>query len=116
MSLWRKETEKECPEEWMEKESFEIKEIISKGGWQILSQWEDRVRLELTMLIGCSYKEGFVFVFVFCLYRAAPAAYGGSQARGLIEATAAGLHQSHSNTRSKLRLQPTVQLTATPDP
>ena len=57
-----------------------------------------------------------LFYFIVFFFRATPAAYGGSQARGLIEATAAGLHQSHSNTRSKLRLQPTVQLTATPDP
>ena len=31
---------------------------------------------------------------------AAPAAYGSSQARGRIEATAAGLHHSRSNTGS----------------
>ena len=43
-------------------------------------------------------------------------AYGGSQARGLIGAVAAGLHQSHSNARSELHLQPTPQLMATPDP
>ena len=30
--------------------------------------------------------------FFFFLFRAAPVAYGGSQARGLIGATAAGLH------------------------
>ena len=35
-------------------------------------------------------------------FRAAPAAYGGSQARGLIRAVAAGLHHSHSNARSEL--------------
>ena len=33
--------------------------------------------------------------FVFCLFKAAPAAYGGSQARDLIRATAASLCQSH---------------------
>ena len=37
----------------------------------------------------------------FRFFRAAPAAYGGSQARGLIGAAAAGLHHSHSNIRSK---------------
>ena len=42
-------------------------------------------------------------------------AYGGSQVRGLIGAVAAGLHQSHSNTRSEPRLQPAPQLTVTPD-
>ena len=40
-------------------------------------------------------------------------AYGGSQARGLIGAIAAGLYHSHSNTRSELHLQLTPQLTAT---
>ena len=43
-------------------------------------------------------------------------AYGASQATGQIEAVAAGLRQSHSNTRSETRLRPTPQLTATLDP
>ena len=48
---------------------------------------------------------GFLgFFFVFCLFRAIPVAYGGSQARGKIRATTASLHQSHSNAGSKLRL------------
>ena len=50
------------------------------------------------------------------LSRAAPAAYGSSQARGPIGAAAAGLHHSHSNTRSELCLRPTPQVTATLDP
>ena len=45
-----------------------------------------------------------------------PKAYGVSQARGLTRAVAAGLHQSYSNSGSELHLQPTPQLTATPDP
>ena len=45
-----------------------------------------------------------------------PSAYGGSQARGWIGATAAGLSHSHSNVGSKPHPQPTPQLTATPDP
>jgi len=56
-----------------------------------------------------------VVVVVVAISWAAPAAYGGSQARGLIGAVATGLRQSHSNTGSKPRLQPTPQLTATPD-
>ena len=36
----------------------------------------------------------FLFFFFFCLFRAAPAAYGGSQARGQIGAVAASLHHS----------------------
>ena len=62
----------------------------------------------------------FLFSFsFFCLFAfssAAPVAYGGSQARGLIRVVAAGLHQSHSNMGSEPCLQSTPQLTATPDP
>ena len=43
----------------------------------------------------------FFFFLVFCLFRAAPEAYGGFQARGLIGAVAFGLHHSHSNVGSK---------------
>ena len=57
----------------------------------------------------------YLFVF-FAISWAAPAAYGRSQARGQIGAVATGLHQSHSNAGSDLPLQPTPQLTATPDP
>ena len=42
----------------------------------------------------------FVLFFVFCLFRATPVAYGGSQARGCIGAVAADLLHSHSNARS----------------
>ena len=46
-----------------------------------------------------------VYVCVcFLLFRAAPTEYGGSQARSLIGAVAAGLHHSHSNARSELCL------------
>ena len=58
-----------------------------------------------------------LFYFLsFCPFRTAPAAYGGSQPRDLIGAVATGLHQGHSNAGSELRLQPTPQLRATPDP
>ena len=40
-------------------------------------------------------------LLLFCFFRAAPAAYGGSQARGPIRPTAAGLHHSHSHNRSE---------------
>ena len=49
----------------------------------------------------------FYLFFYFCLFafsRAAPAAHGGSQARGLIGAVATSLCQSHSNAGSKPRL------------
>ena len=59
--------------------------------------------------------------FIFCLsvlsfFRAAPTAYGGSQAGGQIRAIAAGLHHSHSNVRLESSLRPTRQLMAMPDP
>ena len=49
----------------------------------------------------CMAKKKKNFVWFF---RATPASYGGSQARGRIRAIAAGLHQSHSNVGSKPRL------------
>ena len=56
------------------------------------------------------------FFFFFCLFRAAPVAYGGSQARGRISVVATGLYHSHTNVGSELSLQPTPPLTAMPDP
>ena len=53
----------------------------------------------------------FFFVFLFAIPWATAEAYGGSQARGLIGATASGLHHSHSSSGSKLCLWPTPQLT-----
>ena len=60
----------------------------------------------------------YLFIY-FCLFAfswAAPMAYGGSQARGLIGAVAAYLHQSHSKVGSELRLRPTPQFMSMPDP
>ena len=62
------------------------------------------------------FKIYFVGTFFFFLFRAVPAVYGGSQSRGWIRAAAAGLHHSSSHARSEPDLQPTSQLTATPDP
>ena len=56
------------------------------------------------------------FFFTLSFFRAMPMAYGISQARGQIRATAAGLHHIHSNVGSEPCLQPTPQLTATSDP
>ena len=57
-----------------------------------------------------------LFLFLFAFSRAAPVAYGGSQARGLTGAVAAGLRQSQSQAGSEPRLQPTPYLMAMPDP
>ena len=51
---------------------------------------------------------GTVFCFVF-LFRAAPAAYGGSQAGGPTRATAAGLPTTTANAGSEPRLRPAPQ-------
>ena len=51
--------------------------------------WSDALRREM----GDITFGGFVLL----LFKTAPAAYGSSQARGQIEAAAAGLHHSHSN-------------------
>ena len=61
------------------------------------------------------FNEKIVFFF-FGLFRAAPAAFGNSQARGWMGATAAGHSHSHSNVGSKPHLQPTPQLIAMLDP
>jgi len=59
----------------------------------------------------------YLFILFFWLFSTAPVAYEGSQARGRIRATAAGLHHSHSNTGSEVRLQPTHSyITAMLDP
>ena len=65
-------------------------------------------------IIPCACRMTFEYGnATFLKFRAAPTAYGGSQARGQTEASAAGLH--HSNARSEPLLQPTPQLMATPD-
>ena len=66
---------------------------------------------------GSSHNEIFLFCFVLVLlFRATPEAYQSSRARGQIRAAAARLCHSHSNAGSQQCLQPTPQLTATPDP
>ena len=55
-----------------------------------------------------------LFIYLFLLFRAAPAAYGGSQ--GQIGATAASLRHRHSDTRSEPHLRATPQFRAMPDP
>ena len=51
-------------------------------------------------------EQNFFFLFFLFLFRATSVSYGGSQARSLIGATAAGGHHSHSNSRSEPHLRP----------
>ena len=68
-------------------------------------------------LLHCLLSLGlFYFILFLPFLGLLPAAYGGSQARGQIGSVAASLRKSHSNVGSKSCLQPTPQLTATPDP
>ena len=76
-----------------------------------------RYRLHIDKWTGDWYLPPALQVCLFfAFFRAAPTAYRGSQVRGSIRATAAGLHYSHSSIRSEPRLQSTPQLTAMPDP
>ena len=52
----------------------------------------------------------------FFLFRAAPVAYGGSQARGRTGAATAGLHHNPGSVGSEPCLKPTSELRAMPDP
>ena len=70
------------------------------------------------MVIHFTFYFYYLFVY-FCLFvfsGATLTAYGGSQARGPIGPTAAGLRHSHSNDRSEPHLRPAPQLMTMPDP
>ena len=58
----------------------------------------------------------FVYLFIYLLFRATPAAYVSSQARGQFGAAAARLHHSRSNEGSEPSLPPTPQVMPMPDP
>uniref|UniRef100_A0A8D0N9H5 Rho GDP-dissociation inhibitor 1 n=2 Tax=Sus scrofa TaxID=9823 RepID=A0A8D0N9H5_PIG len=104
------------------------KGMLARGSYSIKSRFTDDDRTDhLSWESSRARLPRLLFFFFFGLFafsRAAPAAYGGSQARSLIGAAATSLHHSHnqqrgipaSNVGSELRLQPTPQLTAMPDP
>ena len=71
------------------------------------------ITLQIPLQVVCLLYDDFFF---FLLFRAAPVAYGGSQARGWIWTMAAGVHDSHSNTGSEQCVWPTPQLMTMPDP
>ena len=61
-------------------------------------------RAAMNIGVHVSFSVKVVFLLFFCLFvfsMAAPVAYGDSKAKGLIVATASGLHHSHSNARSE---------------
>ena len=73
------------------------------------------MRRELPGKQGGKLKKNICIFSVFCLFKAPPVTYGGSQARDLIGATAGSGH-SHSSKGSEPCLRSTPQLTAMPDP
>ena len=99
---------------------------LSYGSWNIWYHWSLNPYKILSITVPLSplpLKEcvqigfslvGWLFFFVFDLFRAAPAACGVSEARHWIGATAAGPPHSHSNARSQACRWPTPQLTAIP--
>ena len=86
---------------------------LDTGKITILSQTDLQIQHDLFQ--NPSWLFNF-FVVYFCLFMAAPKAYGGSQARGQIGPTNSDLHHSHRNLGSEPRLWPTPQLLAMPDP
>ena len=80
----------------------------------IVSVSNNSVTLTFAYLLN-SLQIILINLFIY-LFRAAPAAYGGSQARGPVGAIATGLCQSHCNAGSEPQLRPTPQLRAPPDP
>ena len=77
--------------------------------------WVSRIDGEQWTFLRLYRMNIYLFICLFAISWADPSAYGGSQARGLIRTAATGPCQSHSNAGSQPRLQPTPQLTATPD-
>ena len=85
--------------------------------WESLgvTRYQGELASFLSHLTDCTKNvQGLIPDFQNFLFMTAPAAYGSSQARGQIGASAAGQHHSHSHshTRSEPHLQPTLQLVA----
>ena len=72
--------------------------------------------VSLSLTYFTPYDNIFFFWSFFCLFRATPVAYGGSQPRDQIGAASAGLLHSHSHVGSEPCLQPTSQLLVMLDP
>ena len=74
------------------------------GSFNPLSKARDRTHIFTDtswILNPLSHNGNSRFIFIFCLFRVTPVAYGSFQARGPIAATAAGHSHSHSNPGSE---------------
>ena len=118
VSHWNSHSHKEW-EGFYREEMEDGKAIINKESMAFID-WV-LIRKEIFLLVGLYCHRAWKLpipvsqlFFFFCLFRAVPEAYGGSQARGGFVAVTAGL--CHSNARSEPHLQPIPQLMAVPDP
>jgi len=90
-----------------------IQKFLGKGLNPFYSSDPNPCMWQCWIFIHCITRQLLLVVFFVCLFfRASPMAYGSSQAKGWIRATAAGLHHSRSNVGSELHLWPTPQLMA----
>ena len=104
---WDVETERTIRISWLDP-LYEWKDQSQRNAYG-----KNRLGWEKSRFQFWTFSFIFIFYFIFCLFRAALAAYGSSQARRQIRAVAVGLRHSHSNTGSELCLRPTPQLSAT---
>ena len=82
----------------------EAAQQVGLGVWGSVSKGSPDRKLTGSITVHRFHSFIHSFIHVFCLFKAVPVAYGGSQVRGRIRAIAAGLHHSHSNARSEPRL------------
>ena len=76
---------------------------------------ENKLILGFT-LNTCIFNRQINILFFCVFFQGHTSSLWSSQASGPIGAVASGLRQSHSNAGCEPSLQPTPQLTATPDP
>ena len=82
--------------------------LVEKNNCGMILNWK-KICLFVCLFI-------YLFILSFVFLKAAPMAYGRSQARGQIGAISSSLLHSPSNARSKPHLLATPQITATLDP
>ena len=87
----------------------------ARSSWPQTSQSNIQCRETVIQWVQSSDTMIF-FSFFFFFFRAAPTAYGSSQAKGQIRAVVASLHHTHGNTGSESHLGPMPQFAAMPDP
>ena len=74
--------------------------------WVSFQHYSFSLRMDRLLVPSSMYSNMLTYnidcLCLFCLFRATPAAHGGSQARGCIRATGAGLCHNHNNARPEL--------------